>query len=237
MKRALLLNQAKWLVEPGCVVLITAGTMQKANVMTISWQTPVHTADPCLVLLVMHQGRYTYELIRQNNELVINVPGENLLEQTHLVGTVSGRKIDKFKEAGLTPAAAHLVQPPLIAECAGHLECQVIETFTVKTHDLLICEVIHASVEEDLLRRRVDSREIPYAALHERHPVRPARPPHRSHRGLLNPAWHCAPGGIVKAQGLGDGSLVARASRPCVSRASCPRIGRSRPRWPRDARA
>jgi flavin reductase (DIM6/NTAB) family NADH-FMN oxidoreductase RutF len=150
MKRGLLLNQAKWLVEPGCVVLVSAGTMQKANVMTISWQTPVHTADPCLVLLVMHQGRYTYELIRQNKELVINVPGANLLEQTHLVGTVSGRKIDKFKEAGLTPVPAKLVQPPLVDECAGHLECQVIETFTVKTHDLLICEVIYASVEEDL---------------------------------------------------------------------------------------
>ncbi len=149
MKRGLLLNQAKWLVEPGCVVLVTAGTMQKANIMTISWQTPVHTADPCLVLLVMHQGRYTYELIRQNKELVINVPGADLLEQTHLVGTISGRQIDKFKEAGLTPVPAHLVQPPLVAECAGHLECQVIETFTVKTHNLLICEVIHASVEED----------------------------------------------------------------------------------------
>jgi flavin reductase (DIM6/NTAB) family NADH-FMN oxidoreductase RutF len=149
MKRAVLPNQAKWLVEPGCVVLITGGTMQKANVMTISWQTPVQTADPCLVLLVMNRIRYTYELIRQNNELVINVPGEGLLQETHLCGTVSGRKVDKFKEAHLTPVPAHLVQPPLIAECAGHLECQIINTFTVTTHDLLICEVVHASAEEE----------------------------------------------------------------------------------------
>ena len=117
MKRGVPLNQAKWLIEPGCVVLVTAGTMERANVMTISWQTPVHTADPCLVLLVMGHTRYTYELIRQNNELVVNVPGEGLLEQTHLVGTISGRKIDKFGESGLTPVQANLVQPPLIAEC------------------------------------------------------------------------------------------------------------------------
>jgi flavin reductase (DIM6/NTAB) family NADH-FMN oxidoreductase RutF len=117
--------------------------------MTISWQTPVNTADPCLVLLVMHQARYTYELIKQNNELVINVPGEDLLEQTHLVGTVSGRRGDKFKKAGLTPVPAYLVQPPLIAECGGHLECQIRETFTVKTHDLLVCEVVHASAQEE----------------------------------------------------------------------------------------
>ncbi|MCU0913715.1 MAG: flavin reductase family protein [Planctomycetes bacterium] len=149
MKRSLPLNRAKWLVEPGCVVLVTGGTMEKANVMTISWQTPVQTADPCLVLLVMHQGRYTYELIRQNNELVINVPGADLLDQTHLVGTVSGRQIDKFKEAGLTAVPGQLVQPPLVAECAGHLECHVVQTFTVGNHDLLVCEVVHASVEED----------------------------------------------------------------------------------------
>lgn len=150
MKRGVPLNQAKWLIEPGCVVLVTGGTMEKANVMTISWQTPVHTADPCLVLLVMHQARYTYELIKPNNELVINVPGEELLEQTHLAGTISGRKGDKFKEIDLTPVPANLVQPPLIAECAAHLECRIVETFPIRTHDLLVCEVVYASVEEDL---------------------------------------------------------------------------------------
>jgi len=148
MKRGIPLNQSKWVIEPGCVVLVTGGTMAKANVMTISWQTPVNTADPCLVLLVMGRTRYTYELIQQNNELVINVPGENLLEQVHLLGTVSGRKADKFQKAGLTPVRANLVEPPLIAECAGHLECRIVEKFAVKTHDLLVCEVVYASAEE-----------------------------------------------------------------------------------------
>lgn len=148
MKRGILLNQSKWVIEPGCVVLVTGGTITKANAMTISWQTPINTADPCLVLLVMGQTRYTYELIQQNNELVINVPGENLLEQTHLLGTVSGRKVDKIQKAGLTLEPAKLVQPPWIAECAGHLECQIVETFSVQTHDLLVCEVVHAAVEE-----------------------------------------------------------------------------------------
>lgn len=148
MKQGIQLNQAKWLVEPGCVVLVTGGTMAQHNVMTISWQTPVNTADPCLILLVMGQARYTYEMIKQNNELVINVPGEELLDQTHLVGTVSGRRADKFKAAGLTPVPAHLVQPPLVGECAGHLECRVAETFAVRAHDLLVCEVVYASAEE-----------------------------------------------------------------------------------------
>ena len=148
MKKDIPLNQAKWIIEPGCVVLVAGGTTEHANVMTFSWQTPIHTSDPCMVLLVVNRVRYTYELIRQNDELTINVPGANLLEQTHRVGTVTGRGINKFAEIGLTPTPANVVGPPLVAECAGHLECRVVETHGVKSHDLLICEVVHASAEE-----------------------------------------------------------------------------------------
>jgi flavin reductase (DIM6/NTAB) family NADH-FMN oxidoreductase RutF len=150
MKKQIELSKAKWLVEPGCVVLVTSGTMENANVMTFSWQTPVNNADPCLILLVINQIRYSYELIKQNHELVINVPGEELLEQTHFVGTVTGRNLDKFKESGLTPIPAKMVEPPLIEECAAHLECQVVKTFQIQTHDLLVCEVIRAVADAKL---------------------------------------------------------------------------------------
>ncbi|MFB0524911.1 MAG: flavin reductase family protein, partial [Phycisphaerae bacterium] len=114
MKKEVELSKAKWLVESGCVVLVTSGTMQKANIMTFSWQTPVNSAEPCLILLAISHARYSYELIKQNHELVINVPGERLLEQTHFVGQVTGKNIDKFKESGLTPVPAKVVEPPLI---------------------------------------------------------------------------------------------------------------------------
>jgi flavin reductase (DIM6/NTAB) family NADH-FMN oxidoreductase RutF len=150
MKTEIPLNRAQWLVEPGCVVMVTSGSMEKPNVMTFSWQTPANTGTPCLVLLVMHHARYSYELIKQNRELVINVPGEALLEQTHFVGAVTGKDVDKFTESGLTPAPAKEVAPPLIEECAGHLECRVADTFEMETHDVLVCEVVRALADEDL---------------------------------------------------------------------------------------
>ncbi len=157
MKTDIPLNKAKWLVEPGCVVLVSSGDRKRANMMTVSWQTPTNNNDPCLVLLVIRQARFSYELIKRNQELVINVPGEELLEQVHFAGSVTGRKIDKFKESGLTAVAAKLVAPPHIEECAGHLECRVVETFTMQTHDLLICEVLRAIVDTELF----DGRWIP----------------------------------------------------------------------------
>lgn len=150
MKKEVELSKASGLVEPGCVVLVTSGTVESANVMTFSWQTPVNSAEPCLILLAIHHARYSYELIKQNLELVINIPGEELLEQTHFLGTVTGRNIDKFKESGLTPIPAKLVGPPLIEQCVAHLECRIIDVFKMQTHDLLICEVLRALADPNL---------------------------------------------------------------------------------------
>jgi hypothetical protein len=36
MKKQVELSKAKWLVEPGCVVLVTSGTMKNANVAALS---------------------------------------------------------------------------------------------------------------------------------------------------------------------------------------------------------
>jgi len=157
MKKQVKLSKAKWLVEPGCVVLVTSGTMENPNVMTFSWQTPVNNADPCLILLAISHIRYSYELIKQNHELVINVPGEKLLEQTHFIGQATGRGIDKFQQSGLTPLASGLVEPPLIEQCAAHLECRVVQIFEMQTHDLLVCEVVRALADADLF----DGRWIP----------------------------------------------------------------------------
>ncbi|MBL7187794.1 MAG: flavin reductase family protein [Phycisphaerae bacterium] len=149
MKKEVELHKAKWLVEPGCVVLVTSGSMDNPNVMTFSWQTPVNSADPCLIVLAISHLRYSYELIKQNKELVINVPGAELLDQIHFAGCVTGRGIYKFKEAGLTAIAAGVVEPPLVKECAAHLECRVAETFEMQSHDLLVCEVVRAVAEAD----------------------------------------------------------------------------------------
>ena len=149
MKKEVELSRAKRLIEPGCVVMVTSGTIEQPNVMTFSWQTPVNTANPCLIVLVISHVRYSYELMKKNRELVINVPGEALVEETHYVGCKTGRGIDKFKESGLTPVAAKMVEPPLIKECAGHLECRVVDIFKMDTHDLLVCEVVRAVAESD----------------------------------------------------------------------------------------
>jgi flavin reductase (DIM6/NTAB) family NADH-FMN oxidoreductase RutF len=148
VKREVPLSQAKWLVEPGCVVLVTSGTPEKANIMTFSWQTPLHSGEPCLLQLVINPSRYTYDLIQERRELVINVPGVELAPQVHVIGTTSGRRVDKFKKSGLTPVVSTLVAPPLIDEFAANLECRVIQIIDLQHHHLLVCQAVRAVAED-----------------------------------------------------------------------------------------
>jgi flavin reductase (DIM6/NTAB) family NADH-FMN oxidoreductase RutF len=167
MRREVDMSDAKWLLEPGCVVLVTSGAMERRNVMTFSWQTPVRGGkpgrssspepvppEPCLVLLSINRTRYTYELIREIPEVVINVPGAALVNAVHGAGSGTGRNIDKFREHSLTPVPAKRVRPPIIAECIASLECGISRFIPVGTHDLLVCEVIRAEADAGLFRGR-----------------------------------------------------------------------------------
>jgi len=116
--------------------------------MTISWQTPIRSGEPCHVLLVINPARYTCELIMKSGQLVINVPGSDLLGQVHRAGTVSGREVDKFERLGLTAVPAQKVAPPLIDECAAHLECEVERNVELGHHRLLVCRVVRAVADD-----------------------------------------------------------------------------------------
>jgi len=86
--------------------------------------------------------RYSHELISETKQFVVNLPHKALRSAIGLAGSTSGRKIDKFKEAGLTPRNSVYVRPPFIGECLVNYECIVRETLTLGSHDFFIAEVI-----------------------------------------------------------------------------------------------
>ena len=57
--------------------------------------------DPELIAVSVSEARYTYECL--TDEFVINLPTKELVEQVWTVGTLSGRNVNKFQVAGLTP--------------------------------------------------------------------------------------------------------------------------------------
>jgi flavin reductase (DIM6/NTAB) family NADH-FMN oxidoreductase RutF len=139
---------------PAPVTLITCGGGEvKPNIITISWAANL-CSQPPMVGIGVRPGRYSYNLIKEGGEFVVNIPRPEMVEVCDRCGTVSGRDVDKFAEFGLTPLPASQVKAPLIAECPVNVECQVRQMLPLGSHHLFIGEVVAVHLDEDCLDQR-----------------------------------------------------------------------------------
>src|SRR5215204_1954767 len=103
-------------LEPGPIVLVSSHCEGKHNIMTRGWYT-VLEFSPSLVGCMISGGNHSFEMIRQSRECVINLPTTALTDIVVRIGNMTGAKIDKFAEFGLTAEKASSVEAPPIAEC------------------------------------------------------------------------------------------------------------------------
>lgn len=123
---------------------------EKPNILTIAW-TGTICSDPVMVSISVRKERYSYPIIKETGEFVINLTTKNLAFATDYCGVKSGRDIDKFKEMNLTPAKASKVSCPIIAESPVNLECKVKEIVELGSHDMFIAEVVAVDVSEEYM--------------------------------------------------------------------------------------
>lgn len=140
------LSKVYQLIEPGPVVLLTTVHKGRANVMTMSWHMMVEF-EPPQVACIVSEANYSFAALRATRECVIAIPARKLAAKVVKIGNSSGRDIDKFKTFGLKAKPAARVAPPLIAECFANLECNVIDTRLVGSHNLFILEVVEAWID------------------------------------------------------------------------------------------
>ena len=141
------------LLSPLPVVLVSCGGTQpaeKPNLITIAWAGTVCSEPPMLSISVRPE-RYSYELIRQSGEFVVNVPGVGQAWATDWCGVVSGRDEDKFAKTGLTPGKALQVRPPIVQECPLNIECKVRQTLDLGSHVMFVAEVVGIQVSQTLM--------------------------------------------------------------------------------------
>jgi flavin reductase (DIM6/NTAB) family NADH-FMN oxidoreductase RutF len=148
-------------LRPVPVVLVSCGHGEQANIITIAW-TGILCSNPPQVGIGVQPSRHSHGLIRETGEFVVNIPGEGLLDEVEYCGFVSGRDADKFAARGMTPIPGSAVQTPIIAECAISLECRLVHTLPLGSHDLFVGEVVAVQLSEDVLddRGRVDNEKL-----------------------------------------------------------------------------
>lgn len=84
--------------------LLTAGTPEDYNTMTISWGQLGQLWNLPVCTVFVRPCRYTYEYTEKNGVFTVSIfdKGE-YRPQLNLLGTKSGRDIDKMHDSGLTP--------------------------------------------------------------------------------------------------------------------------------------
>ncbi len=138
------------LVAPKPTALVTCVDGRgRGNIIAIAAITVVSHRPP-IFMIAVREDRYSHDLIAQAGEFVINMPTADLIEATHICGRTTGRRVNKFEEAGLTPVPGTRVKVPLIAECPINIECKVIDAMKPGTHTLFLGEAVAAHVEEGL---------------------------------------------------------------------------------------
>ncbi len=146
VKKSFPLSRVYRLLEPGPVVLVTTAQKGRANIMTMSWHTMMEF-EPPLLGCVISDRNYSFGMLKASKECVINIPTVELAAQVVGCGNTSGRRLDKFKRFGLTPAAASRVRAPLIDECYAALECKVVDAKLVSKYCFFILEVLQAWID------------------------------------------------------------------------------------------
>ena len=123
---------------------------EKPNIITIAWAGTVCT-NPPMVSISVRPERYSYSILRDTKEFVLNLTTRELAKATDYCGVRSGRDVDKYREMHLTPLQSQQIQAPGIAESPVNIECKVKQILELGSHHLFLAEVLGVTVDETYL--------------------------------------------------------------------------------------
>lgn len=139
------------MVYPLPAVMVSCGREgERPNIITVAWTGTICTNPPMLYISVRPQ-RYSYDILCETGEFVVNLTTKKLAQATDYCGVRSGRDVDKFKETGLTAVPALHVKAPMIAESPVNIECRVTEKKELGSHHMFLAEVLAVHVDEGYL--------------------------------------------------------------------------------------
>lgn len=120
------------------------------NILTVAWAGTVCT-NPPMVSISVRPERYSYQMLRESGEFVINLTTEELCFATDYSGVKSGRDVDKFAELGLTRLPSREVKAPGIKEAPVNIECRVKSVEELGSHHMFIADVVAVTVDDDYM--------------------------------------------------------------------------------------
>ena len=140
-------------IYPLPAVMVSCGTMEVSNIITVAW-TGILNTNPATVYISVRPTRYSYQIIKEQKEFVINLTNKQLVRATDWCGVKTGAKVDKFKEMHLHKEKAKIVSCPMIQESPVSIECKVKEIKPLGSHDMFLAEVLAINADEKYINEK-----------------------------------------------------------------------------------
>lgn len=126
---------------------------ERPNIITIAWAGTVCSA-PAMVSISVRKERYSYDILKETGEFVVNLVTRKLAAAADYCGVRSGRDTDKFQAMGLTPQESRQVFAPGIKESPVNIECRVTQVIPLGSHDMFLAQVLGVTVDKGYLDAR-----------------------------------------------------------------------------------
>ncbi len=143
------------MLYPLPAVMVSVGNKQgETNIITVAWTGTICT-NPAMVYISVRPERYSYQMIKESGEFVINLTTEKLVKATDYCGVKSGRDVDKWKEMNLHQVKAETLEySPLISESPVNIECKVVEIKELGSHHMFLANVTAVHADEAYLNEQ-----------------------------------------------------------------------------------
>lgn len=137
---------SKNFLYPMLTTLVGVNVGGKPNYITIAHVGILHYIT---ISVSMHKGHYTNGGVKENGTFSVNIPSTQMVKVTDYCGMVSGKEVDKA--ALFTNFYGKLKTAPMIKECPASMECRLIQTLELPTHEIFIGEIVATYCDEEYL--------------------------------------------------------------------------------------
>ncbi len=138
------------ILAPVPAVVVTCGSVEKPNAITIAW-TGIINSNPPKTYISVRPERFSYDLIKESGDFVINLTTKHIVKETDYLGVRSGRNEDKLKNLGLTVSPANEVSSPILDASPISIECKVTDVVPLGSHDMFVADIVCVNVADELI--------------------------------------------------------------------------------------
>jgi flavin reductase (DIM6/NTAB) family NADH-FMN oxidoreductase RutF len=110
-----------------------------------------------MLYISLRPERFSYNIIKENQEFVVNLVTKDLTFACDYCGVKSGKDVDKFKETKLTKLESKFVKAPSILESPVSIECRVNKIIDFSdsqvkhSHHMILADILGVTVDKELI--------------------------------------------------------------------------------------